>query len=143
MPFVDLDPQNVAVGARVRGARLLHGQLYEKRKALTDALNLPRFGDKLLGQVERGERKLYEHEAVELGRVLEVEADWLLYGAARPEGLVEINVKLDVIARHLGIDTKMFATALAAVAGQPANGASHTPAPARDAAGQRTRDSVS
>ena len=140
-PAKERTPENIAVGARVRSARIGHG--YATRKPLTDQLNLPRFGKELLGQVERGERVLHEHEAVELARVLEVDPDWLLYGAAKPEGLLEINAKLNAITKHLGIDAKTIATALAAVAGQSANGAERPRAPAQSADGQQTRRSAS
>jgi hypothetical protein len=48
----------------------------EQRKALTDLLALPRFGPAVLGQVERGERPLYEHEAEALAHVLPVDAEF-------------------------------------------------------------------
>lgn len=60
------------VGARVRAARRMAG--IEQRKALTDQLDLPRFGEKVLGKVERGERELYEHEAEALAKILPVNA---------------------------------------------------------------------
>jgi hypothetical protein len=48
----------------------------ETRKDLTDLVNLPRFGPAVLGQIERGERVLYEHEAEALAHVLPVDADF-------------------------------------------------------------------
>jgi transcriptional regulator with XRE-family HTH domain len=97
---------------RVRAARIQAG--YSRREDLTAEIKLPRFGTALLGQVERGERPLFKHEAVELGRILDVEADWLMYGTTQPAGLEEINAKLDAIIRHLGIDAEEFASAIEA-----------------------------
>jgi hypothetical protein len=87
---------------RVRAARIQAG--YNRRQDLTAAMRLPRFGTQTLGNVERGERAVYPHEADELGRVLEVEAEWLLHGDTQPKGLAAINAKLDLILEHLGLD---------------------------------------
>jgi transcriptional regulator with XRE-family HTH domain len=71
--FVDPGEQK-RVGARVQAARRMAG--IEKRELLADLVNLPRFGPAVLGQIERGERVLYEHEADALARVLPVDADF-------------------------------------------------------------------
>jgi transcriptional regulator with XRE-family HTH domain len=97
---------------RVRAARIQAG--YSRLEDLTAEIKLPRFGTALLGQVERGERPLFEHEAVELGRILGVEADWLMHGTTQPAGLEEINAKLDAIIRHLGIDAEEFTSGIEA-----------------------------
>jgi transcriptional regulator with XRE-family HTH domain len=97
---------------RLRAARIQAG--YNRREDLAEQITLPRFGKEVLGQVERGERPLFEHEAVELGRILDVEADWLMHGTAQPASLEEINAKLDAIIRHLGIDAEEFARAVEA-----------------------------
>ena len=97
---------------RLRAARIQAG--YSRREDLAEQITLPRFGAKVLGQVERGERPLFEREAVELGRILGVEADWLMHGTTHPAILEEINVKLDAIIRHLGIDEEELASAIEA-----------------------------
>jgi transcriptional regulator with XRE-family HTH domain len=71
--FVDLGDME-RVGARVRAARRMANM--EKRKDLTDRVHLPRFSPALLGQIERGQRVLHEHEAEALARVLPVDADF-------------------------------------------------------------------
>jgi hypothetical protein len=48
----------------------------KRGKDLTDLVNLPRFGPAVLGQIERGERVLYEHEAEALAHVLPVEPEF-------------------------------------------------------------------
>lgn len=68
----DDDPRTWAeVGRRVRALRRAGG--YENTGALTAKLNLPRFGAKTLGEVERGKRQLFPHERAEVARVLEVD----------------------------------------------------------------------
>src|SRR6187200_170218 len=44
---------------RLRAARIQAG--YNRREDLAEQITLPRFGKEVLGQVERGERPLFEH----------------------------------------------------------------------------------
>jgi hypothetical protein len=73
----------------------------EQRKALTDLLHLPRFGPAVLGQVERGERALYEHEAEALADVLPVDADFFYEAPGTPTQLDRIETLLERIAERL------------------------------------------
>lgn len=86
-----------AVGDRVRAARIAAG--YRNRQALAKAITLPRFGKATLADVERGTRQLFEHEAVELSRVLERPLEWFYGGTHEGERtqLYLIERKIDAI----------------------------------------------
>jgi transcriptional regulator with XRE-family HTH domain len=98
--FVDREEQE-RVGARVRAARSMAG--IEKRKDLTDRVNLPRFSAALLGQIERGERALYEHEADALAHVLPVDADFFYEAPVGATQLDRIEALLERIAERLDL----------------------------------------
>lgn len=89
------DDDRKAIGDRVRAARVAAG--YQQRDALAREVTLPRFGAKTIGAVERGERPLYEHEAAELARVLDVAADWFFQTQAGESQLDRIEHKLDAV----------------------------------------------
>jgi hypothetical protein len=128
------------VSQRLRAARIQAG--YVRREDLTADRRLPRFGARVLGQIERGERVLYPHEADELARVLAVEPHWLLHGAIPPAGFEEINIKLDLILEHFGISpAAAFSEAIAAGAAS-ANGSGRHSRPARGTVGQRSRQTA-
>ena len=65
------------IGRRVRLARVEAGYIdHEPRERLAQALHTPGLGARNIGHIERGERPLYEHEAIILGRVLNKPASW-------------------------------------------------------------------
>jgi hypothetical protein len=129
----------MSVSDRVRAARIQAG--YLRRPDLAAQLRLPRFGEKVLGQVERGERPLYEHEAVELARVLGVEAEWF-YGSPPAGALQEILWKLDAIMDHLGITAAAEFSAAIEAGAATAPGTSRRPGQSRGAAGRPTAHSA-
>jgi transcriptional regulator with XRE-family HTH domain len=88
--FVDREERE-RVGARVRAARRMANM--ERREDLTDLVNLPRFSAALLGQIERGERVLHEHEAEALARVLPVDAGFFY---ETPEGRADESTPPDL-----------------------------------------------
>lgn len=93
------DDDRKAIGDRVRAARVAAG--YQQRDALAREVKLPRFGAKTIGAVERGQRPLYEHEAVELARVLDVGADWFFQTQAGQSQLDRIEANQEEILRLL------------------------------------------
>lgn len=100
LPNVDTDAteeEMKRVGRHVRAARIL-GE-FERPEDLAAKLDLPRFGAKVIGQVERGKRPLWEHEAVALAKVLPVSAEWFY---ADPEsGPSELEQKLNSLMATL------------------------------------------
>jgi hypothetical protein len=65
------------IGRRVRLARVESGYIdHEPRERLAQALRTPGLGARNIGHIERGERPLYEHEAIILGRVLNKPPGW-------------------------------------------------------------------
>jgi transcriptional regulator with XRE-family HTH domain len=67
-----MDADDVATGRRLKAARTAAGM--KTRKELTDAAGLHRVGDKVLGMIERGQRKLQPHEADAFAQALNIDA---------------------------------------------------------------------
>lgn len=67
-----MDAEDIATGHRLKAARLAAGM--KTRKELTDAAGLHRVGEKVLGMIERGQRKLQPHEAEAFAQALNIDA---------------------------------------------------------------------
>lgn len=68
----DTGPEDQAIGRRLRAARRAAGM--DTPKALADAAGLARVGDKVIGQIERGNRRLLPHEGEAFAQALNIDA---------------------------------------------------------------------
>lgn len=88
--------EGTVIGDQLKAARKLKG--VKTTRVLADRINQPGFGEKVIGQIERNQRRVRDHEIAWLSDALQVPAAYL---TEAPHAPISEETQLDRIERRL------------------------------------------